>query len=204
MEPRLGFHLIFHVGRELGPALMWSTRCFIRCVLELLWSRNQIRRNRWEWSREIVDKGTMCGTRGCWRCIDASHRRLVRWVIGEAECLAGTQQVRSHDRCGPSCCSNLEHTSSTDCAFSFLLQVLCLAFRHRISFQPFGWPQSKNPLLVVMTLPWNRGDQALDPGPTSRQRRSVRKARALLKQLSNVSLTKAKILMVKLPTVALC
>jgi hypothetical protein len=45
--------------------------------------------------------------------------------------LSWVDDVWGQNSCGPGCCSYLEHTSSTDCAFSFLsnsLPVFCLSF----------------------------------------------------------------------------
>src|SRR5262245_10632262 len=139
---------------ELRPALMWRSVSFTRAEVGKL-RRLRIQRmvNFRKRSQEFIHKRMMWWTGGGWNCINATYRRLGNRSL-KAQCVARIQYAWGHDRSGPGSSSYLEHSSSTDCAFSFLsdsLPVLCLLFRHRISFQPFGWPQSKNPLLVVMT-----------------------------------------------------
>src|ERR1051326_1493188 len=129
-------------GRKLGPARMGRSISFTCSeVRKLGWLRIQRVVVRWEWSREIVHKGTMWWT---WLSISASHRLGNRLL--KRKCFTGRQHGRRHYRSRAGGWSYLEDRFSTDCAFSVLsdsLPVLCLLFGHRISFQPFGWPQSK-------------------------------------------------------------
>src|ERR1051326_3957980 len=102
-------------------------------------------------SQEFIHEGMMGWTlsRGGWIATYGLGNRL------KAEDLVRSQHRGRQNTGSPRCCSYLEDSSSTDCAFRFLVDfrpVFCLLFRHRISFQPLGWPQSKNPLLVVLTF----------------------------------------------------
>src|SRR6185369_2827706 len=92
----------------------------------------------------------------CWtpviRCYKALSRRRINC---KRRCLSRTDDVWGQNSGGPGCCSYLEHTSSADCALSFLsnsLPVSAFLFRHSISFQPFGFGLKANPVLLVFDL----------------------------------------------------
>src|SRR5689334_15019191 len=87
----------------------------------------------------------------------SAYKALSRWRVNcKCLCLSRVYDIWGQYRRGPGCCSYLEHSSSTDCAFSFLsnsLPVFCLLFRHSISFQPFGFLASNlKSLVVFLTL----------------------------------------------------
>jgi len=87
-------------------------------------------------SRELIHKGVV---RWTGLSISTSHR--FGDLLLKAECFFRSQHGGRQNTSGPGSCSYLEHSSSTDCAFSFffdLRPVVCLVCRHRISFQPFG------------------------------------------------------------------
>src|SRR5215510_4274396 len=108
----------------------------------------QISKLGWCWTQRCIDRRS-------WSC-ECIHERMSwwtawEWVVGckstnyrlgdrlKAECLFGSQHGWGDDCRGPGCCSYLEHTASTDCAFlSFSRPVFRLFFGHRISFQPLG------------------------------------------------------------------
>src|SRR5687767_14537264 len=90
----------------------------------------------------------------------------------KAKCFARIQHAWGQNSSGASCCSYLENTSSTDCAFSYffdLRPVMCLFFRHRFSFQPFGVASTKSrcfflsydrdPKLPVLVQLFGKDDQ---------------------------------------------
>ncbi len=134
MEARSGFQFVCKVSRrELGPALMGRSGCFARSeVWKLGWHRTQWVIVRGKRSREFIHEWMMVWT----NCACASTRF---WNRLKAKCLRMCQHAWGQDTGGPGCCTYLEHTSSTDCALSFVFDfrpVICLVFRHRISFQP--------------------------------------------------------------------
>jgi hypothetical protein len=93
-----------------------------------------IRRKR---SCKFLHEWCMRRTWPRWLC---ANYRLGDTALKAQSC-ARRQDAGCHYTRGTSGCAYFEHTSSTDCAFS-VLPVFCLLFRPRISFQPFGWPQS--------------------------------------------------------------
>src|ERR1051325_9462389 len=67
----------------------------------------------------------------------------------KTKCLIRRQHRGSQNTSGPGNCSDLEHTSSTDCVFSLTFDfrpVFCLVIRHRnLLSAVWVWPQSKLP-----------------------------------------------------------
>src|ERR1051325_3506720 len=124
---------------ELRPALMWRSVSFTRSyVRKLGWLRIERVINLRKRSQEFIHEGMMWWT--------VSRRgRIATYRLGnrllKAKCLTRSQHRWGQNTGGPGCCSYLEDSSSTNCAFSFLFDfrpVFCLLFRHRISFQPLG------------------------------------------------------------------
>src|SRR6185437_3331335 len=145
MQTGLGRHVVSKVGgRELSPARMWRSISFTCSeVRELGGLRIQwmiVTRKR---SRELIHKRMMWWTR---LSISASHRL---GNLLKAQCFSRREHRRGQDTCRAGCCPDLEHITSTDCAFSIVydsLPVFCLVLRHRISFQPFGFGLNLNSL----------------------------------------------------------
>src|ERR1044071_7976033 len=127
------------MGRsELRPALMRRSVGFTGAeVWKLRWLRIERMVNLRKRSQEFIHEGMMWWTLS-W-CGRIATYRLGNCL--KAQCLIRSQHTWGQNTRGTRCCSYLEDSSSTDCAFSFLFNlrpVFCLLFRHRISFQPLG------------------------------------------------------------------
>lgn len=173
-------------GCELRPALVGISRGFTRTgVTSLLRGWDQfIEIDRRKRRREFIQKRCVAWSRSwiyCYgitilvQCYIATDRLCDRLL--KAKCLARSQQRWGQNSSGPGSCSYLEHSSSTDCAFSFVFDfrpVFCLLCRHRISFQPFGFGLKNKPLTGGYDL-YSKSVRYRLPNPdlTSRQRRSV-------------------------------
>src|SRR6185369_11419554 len=137
--------------REMSPARMRRS-ISLTCpqVRKLGWLWIQWMIIRWKRSCEFLDKGMMRWTGRWCNANDRFGNRLLK-----AQRLIRSQHVWGQNAGGPRCCSDLEHTASTDCAFSFFydsLPVLCLVFRHRISFQPLALASNLKSLAVGYDL----------------------------------------------------
>src|SRR5215510_12939113 len=106
--------------RELRPALMRRSVSFTRsCVRKLRWLRIQRMVNLRKRSQEFIHKRMMWWTDRWCNANDRFGNRLLK-----AQRLVRSQHVWGQNTGRPSCCSDLEHTASTDCAFSFLYDFL--------------------------------------------------------------------------------
>lgn len=156
MQAGPGFQLVGYLSWcELGPTLM---RCAVGFTgaevgkLTWLWIQRMV--YRWKRNREIIRERCMRRTRR------SRYGWNTRWIwlcnyFLISKCRFRSNHAWGQNSRGPGCCSYFEDTSSADCAsslFSNSLPVFCLLFRHRISFQPFGFGLKSNPLLVVLTL----------------------------------------------------
>src|SRR6185369_1474597 len=123
--------------RELSPARMRRSIGFTCSqVRKLGWLWVQWMIVRWKRSCEILNKRVVWWTGLSVSASDRFGNRLLK-----AQRLVRSQHVWGQNTGGPRYCSDLEHTASADCAFSFFydsLPIFCLLFRHRISFQPLG------------------------------------------------------------------